>query len=295
MFKKLIKWTAISGLALLIGGFVFFGKGFSSYASTAFEDVRDAVHQNVSVDFELRRAKGLIAKIDPEILEARREVARSEVDLDRLGIQIQNLQANLAKGEHKITRLREYLAENPSPVAGEVRSVAYKVESHNHWRAKISRIRYEQELARSFDLYRNQKGMLKSKTELMVRQRQILEASRSKLVAVRSEKQKLEDMVTQLDARKRQLDALAATTHQVDLDDSVLSQAKTVLGEIQKRLDVKEKMIQEGIFMETGMASQSLETRDIAREVDDYFTARRPVAEATGTEMGQLKAVETGR
>ena len=294
MCRKLLKWTAISGLVLAVGGFLFFGKGFTSYASTAFEDIRHAVKDNVSVDFELRRAKSLITKIDPEILEARREVARSEVDLDRLGVGIQNLQANLIKGEEKISRLRNYLAQNPAPAAdGEIRSVAYSADSNNHWRAKVSRIRYEQELARSFDLFRNQKALLKSKTELLVRQRQILEASRSKLVAVRSEKQKLEDMITQLEARKRQLDTLAATTHQIDLDDSALSQAKTVLGEIQKRLDVKEKMIQEGLFMETGIASQAVESRDITREVDDYFMPRKPVADAK--DLGGLKSSTTGR
>lgn len=296
MCRKLLKWTAISGLAAVIGGFLFFGKGFTSYASTAFGDIQDAVRENVSVDFELRRAKGLVQKIDPEILEARREVARSEVDLDRLGIEIQNLQANLGKGEQKIARLREYLAMNPAPEAnGRVRSVSHQVQPNNHWRAKVSRIRYEQELARSFDMYRNQKALLKSKTDLMVRQRQILEASRSKLVAVRSEKQKLEDMITQLEARKRQLDALAATTHQIDLDDSALSQAKSVLAELQKRLDVKEKMIQEGIFMETGMASETVDTRDITREVDEYFSPRKTVATVPTPDLGQLKPADTGR
>jgi len=298
MCRKLLKWTAISGLVLAVGGFLFFGKGFTSYASTAFEDIRHAVKDNVSVDFELRRAKSLITKIDPEILDARRDVARSEVDLDRLGVSIQTLQANLIKGEDKISRLRSYLTQNPAQnpaqnPEGGIRSVAYTVDSNTHWRAKVSRIRYEQELARSFDMFRNQKALLKSKTELMVRQRQILEASRTKLVAVRSEKQKLEDMITQLEARKRQLDALAATTHQIDLDDSALSQAKTVLGDIQRRLDVKEKMIQEGLFMETGVASQTLETRDITREVDDYFMPRKPVADAHG--LGQLKTSDSGR
>ena len=294
MCRKLLKWTAISGLVLAVGGFLFFGKGFTSYASTAFEDIRHAVKDNVSVDFELRRARSLVTKIDPEILEARREVARSEVDLDRLGVDIQKLQASLTKGEEKIGRLRNYLAQNPAPTSGgELRSVAWSTESNNHWRAKVSRIQYEQELARSFDMFRNQKALLKSKTELMVRQRQILEASRSKLVAVRAEKQKLEDMITQLEARKRQLDTLAASTHQIALDDSALSQAKTVLGEIQKRLDVKEKMIQEGLFMETGIASPTVESRDITREVDEYFMPRKPVADAEG--LGNLRTSDTGR
>ncbi len=300
MFRKLLKWTLISGVTLGVVGFLFFGKGFTSYASTAFNDVRTAVRENVSVDFELRRAKSLIGKIDPEILEARREVARSEVDLDRLGVGIRNLQARLVKGEQRISSLREHLAMIPAmapAVGGEVRSVSYQVEPENLWRAKVDRIRYEQELARTFDLYRNQKSLLKSKTNLMVRQRQILEASRTKLAAVRSEKQKLEDMVTQLEARKRQLDALAATTHQIDLDDSVLNQAKTVLGDIQKRLDVKEKMIQEGIFMETGIASESLVSRDITSEVDAYFMPQKPVAGriAPRAEARVLQPIESGR
>lgn len=273
MCKKLFKMTLFGGAAAVVVGFLVFGEHFTSYASTAFKDLRAAVKDGVSVDFELRRARELVGKIDPQVLEARREVARAEVDLERLQEELRALQVSIDKGEGKISRLRRWIDEN-GPSEGLTRV---------SWEAKVSDVQVKQELARTFDLFRNQKELLDSKAKLMVRQRQVLEAARNKLAAVRSEKQKLEDMITQLEARKRQLDALAATTQQIELDDSSLGQARKVLEEIKRRLDVKEKMIQEGIYLEGIATTEQTDDRDIVGEVERYFGDAEQPAEAPAT------------
>jgi DNA repair exonuclease SbcCD ATPase subunit len=295
MCKKLIKTTLFGGGALLLAGFLIFGKDFHSYAKTAFHDVQSAVKDGVSVDFELRRAKELIQQIEPQILEARREVARAEVELDGLKKEIRGLEDNLDKGQGKIGRLRQMLSESgvENGSAGRLRTVS-NVRGHGAFRYEISRLQVERELARTFDLFRSQKELMESKSKLILRQSQILEAARTKLVAVRGEKQRLEDLTTQLEARKRQLDALAASNQQYEFDDSALSKAKAVLDDIKKRLDVKERMIQEGIFFETGVIGTAVEeeTRDITSEVDEYFSAKEGVGDAASK---ALQTADKGR
>jgi len=260
--RKLIKWTVIPVLGVAGAGYLLFGKGLCSYASTAYSDVKKAVQGGVPVDFELRRARNLIQKIDPEIQEARRDVARAEVELDGLNRQIDDLKGALAKAETKMRRHKSYLSDEGETVTVFEQSRDYGVAS------------VKTELCRTFDMYRNQAELLKSKEALRQRQSQVLEAARSKLVSVRSERDKLIDLVATLEAKKRQLDAMAASSQKYDLDTSSLAEAKALLADIQKRLDISQKIIQEELFLATGsVAPQDEVHRDIVKEIDSYFGA----------------------
>lgn len=262
MCMKLVKWIVVPTIIVAAGGYVLFGRGLASYASTAYDDVRKAVQGNVPVDFELRRARGLIQKIDPEIKEAQREVARAEVELEHLDGQIEDLKTALARAETKMKRHRAYISSD-----GEAVPVFASNPAHG-----LAAVRNE--LCRTFDVYRNQAELMKSKTALRERQVRVLESARSKLLSVRGERDKLVDVIEALDARKRQLDALAATSQHSELDTSSLREAKLLLADIQKRLDVSQKIIQEELFLATGSVDPKAdEARDIAREFDEFFGA----------------------
>ncbi|PIE23707.1 MAG: hypothetical protein CSA62_06260 [Planctomycetota bacterium] len=269
--RKLIKWTFLSAAVLGIGGFFFLGTNAFSYAETAFEDMKKSVRENVPIDFELRRARTLIEKIDPEILEARREVARAEVDLEGLQADIRRLEGAIAKNESKVKRLRGIVAVAQSDVVPASASYAEL--------PPIGIVRSE--LARSFDLYKNQLELRESKKRLSERQARVLEAARSKLHAVRSERQQVAELVAKLETRKRQLDAMAATARRFDIDSSALGEARELLDSIKKRLDVTQKMIAENVYYGEEEGSDE-PGRDVIGEVDKFFGAPSKEAQAQG-------------
>ncbi|MFQ5507308.1 MAG: hypothetical protein ACE5F1_21280, partial [Planctomycetota bacterium] len=211
--RKLIKWTFFAGLAAIVVGFVCFGRSLSSYARTAYQEVRKAAHNSVPIEFQLKRAKNLIREIDPEIKEARTEVARAEVELKSQHRKMSSLKEAIASGESRIKRQQDYLggASRVVPVS---------------WEKRAMNTRVRHDLERTFDLYKTHVKQLESMQGQVERQEKILEAARTKLHAVRREKQKLEDLVMRLETRKAQLDALAASVPNCDLDTSSLAEAR---------------------------------------------------------------------
>lgn len=262
--KKLIKWVVIPAALAAGAGYLFFGHGVTSYVSTAWSDAAQAVRGSVPVDFELRRAKTLMHKIDPEIKEARRDAIRAEIDLEQLDKQIRALESSVAKTEGKMRRHKAYVSDG-----GETVTVFHGNREYGVRAVKA-------ELARTFDAYRNQVELLESKRNVRERQSKILGNAKSKLLAVRAERDRLQDAISSLEARKRQVDALAASSVKTsDFDTSSLSEAKKLVAAITRRLDVSERMIKEDLYLQTGEEPTAHATdRDIVREIEDYLSKR---------------------
>ena len=136
--------------------------------------------------------------------------------------------------------------------------------------AGYHRVRVEMDLERTFESYRNNVAMLKGKRALIDRQSHAVAAARTHLDAVRSEKARLQDMIAALKTQKRQLDALAASSTHISLDDTALGQAREVLNEVKNRLDIAQKMLEDDIFFEGPVAAYK-SNRDIVGEIAKYF------------------------
>jgi DNA repair exonuclease SbcCD ATPase subunit len=231
-----------------------------SYFTTAINDVRTSVRGKVPLEFELKRARNLIRQIDPQVRESRRDVARSEVAMEHLKAEIQGLQAAVANGEVKVRRLRSAISGGQFTPAS--------------FRSEFAEVKMRQDLIRSFDLMKSRARLLKSKETLYARQMQVLTAAREKLMAIRSEKQNLEDLVTNLDAQKRSNDAMAAAARNFTWDTSPLGKARKLLDSIETRLRVQQKLIQEDLYEVAGIPEQTDEVhRDILKEVDKFIDA----------------------
>ncbi|MCA8969505.1 MAG: hypothetical protein KDC95_06965 [Planctomycetes bacterium] len=264
--RKFIKWVVLPTAAVAGVGYLALGHGLGSYISTAWSDATNAVRGSVPVDFELRRAQTLLEKIDPEIREARKEAIRAEIDLEQLDKQIRGLESSVAKCESKMQRHRAF-------VDGDGQAVTVFHGSREYGVAAV-----KAELARSFDAYRNQVELLEGKKNQRSRQAKILSNAKSKLLAVRAERERLQDAIGSLEARKRQIDALAASsTKTSEFDTSSLSEAKKLVADITRRLDISERMIKEDLYLQTGEEPVvGADNRDIVREIDDYFAGRLP-------------------
>ena len=282
--KKLVKWVVVPTALVAGTGFLFFGRGVTSYVHTAWNDASDAVRGSVPVEFELRRAKTLMQKIDPEIKEARREAIRAQIDLEQLDKQIRVLEATVAKTERKMQRHKTFLQ------GGETVTVF-------HGNREYGTVAVKAELARTFDAYRNLAELLNSKKSVRSRQSKIVTNTKTKLLAVKDERDRLQDAITALDARKRQIDALAATSSKTtEFDTSSLSEAKKLVAGITRRLDISERMIKEDLYLQTGEEATAVTAdRDIVTEIDQYLSSRTPRTSAGTMNRTSDRLVKIGK
>ena len=274
---KIIKWTVISSAALLGVGFFAFGTHMGSYISTVTGSLRESIHGQIPVEFELKRAETLVKEINPEIKASMRDLAQAEVELEDLQVSVVKLGEIVASQQNRVQNGYRLLSGNGD---GEIR-----LASHGY-----PRRRFETELANAFDSYTNNKAILKTKTALIDRQTQAVAAAKQRLDVVRSEKVRLETMISSLKVQKSSLDALAAGSRRFDLDDSSLSQAKQVLANVKERLDVTQKMLEYDMFPETFGDVAEAPQRDILKDISDHFGSHMDVEGSVVIQLSPSKA-----
>ena len=64
------------------------GRDAFSYVKTSLGWVKSSVKDSVPVQFELERAHKMIQDLDPEISQHKRQIAREELDLQKLSAQV---------------------------------------------------------------------------------------------------------------------------------------------------------------------------------------------------------------
>jgi DNA repair exonuclease SbcCD ATPase subunit len=250
---KFVKWIAIGAISVAAGGYLLFGSHVGSYIGTAAGQIRQGISESIPVEFELKRAENLIREIEPQLHEAKREVAQAEVDLENVRDDVDRLESEVDLGQRRLKTVS-------SALGGQAAGVQL---------ASYDRTRVQLDLERSFDAYKNHVALLKGKRALIERQERAVAAARMRLDAVRAEKARLEDLVAALKTQKRQLDALAASSKSFELDDTALGRAREVLEEIKNRLDVAQRMLEDEVF--AGEVTGATSDRDIVREIQTYF------------------------
>src|SRR4051794_3452969 len=106
VMKKGLLGAALSAGAL----YLVFGGHAPSYVRTAFHKVRHSAKDSMPIQFEIDRAKQLIAELEPAILNNREELARGEVDVEHLEREIASVKANLEGEKKAMVALREGLS-----------------------------------------------------------------------------------------------------------------------------------------------------------------------------------------
>jgi hypothetical protein len=90
LMKKGLLGAALGAGALYLA----FGTSAPSYVRTAFHKVRDGAKSNVPVQFEIDRARGEIAALEPAIKDQIENLARADVDVQYLSREIATMKAN---------------------------------------------------------------------------------------------------------------------------------------------------------------------------------------------------------
>jgi len=256
MITKWLKMgvLGVAGLGL-VGGMIF-GKDVVSYVRSSAKSVRTVVKDSVPIEFELRRARDLVDEIIPEMHANIRLIAQEEVEVAALKGQITRSQEGLDEERSKIKTLRGSL---------EVHQAQYTFAGRHYTRGDV-----KADLAARFDRLKETELVMASKVRLLDSREKSLHAAMQLLEKTRNEKRILENRIETLASQHRLVKA-ASVGSQIQVDNGKLAQTSKLIAQIQKRLNVAERVLaHESRFIEAIPVDSVLEA-DLVAQVDEYF------------------------
>lgn len=246
-----------AGIALTLGAFVF-GKDVFSYARTAGSSVRNAVKSEVPIEFEVQRAREMVENLVPDIRRCMHVIAEQQVDIEHLQREIARKDTELEQQKTAILALRQDLDSGDS---------TFVYASRTYTSDEVKR-----DLANRFGRYKVAKESLDRDSEILDARRQALAANEKRLDNMLASKQQLEVKVEQLEARLKTLQATQSVAT-IEFDDSQLVRAKKLIAELDKQLDVEQRLQDaDGKFTELiPVDAEPPVPADITGQIDSYF------------------------
>jgi hypothetical protein len=249
----------------LLGGLIF-GKDVVSYVRSSARSIRAVAKDAVPIEFELRRARDLLEDIIPEMHANIRLIAQEEVEVAALKGEITKAQENLDEERGKIKTLRASL-ETPR--------AQYTFASRQYTRDDV-----KADLAARFERLKESELILTSKERLLGSREKSLTAAMQLLAKTRDQKRLLENKVEALAAQYRLVKA-SSVGSPINVDGSKLAQTEKLIAQIQKRLDVAERVLaHESRFVQAIPVDTVIE-EDLVAQVDEYFENRAAPCEDT--------------
>jgi len=253
------KWLKIGVIGTagfcLLGGLVF-GKDLASYVRSSARGMRTVVKDSVPIEFELRRARDLLEDIIPEMRANIQLIAEEEVEVAALKAEITRNEESLGEERERIQKLRVSL-EQPR--------AQYCFGGRNYSRADV-----KTDLAGRFERFKESELVLASKKRLLTSRENSLNAAMQLLEKTKAEKRILENKIETLASQHRLVKA-AAVGSRIEVDNSKLAQTEKLIAQIQKRLNVAERVLaHESRFVES-IPVDTIVEEDLVAQVDEYF------------------------
>jgi peptidoglycan hydrolase CwlO-like protein len=265
MLKKIVIGT---GTAALLGSLIF-GRDVVNYAQTAWSATREAVKREVPLEFQIERARTAVAQLAPAIEKTTKVIAEQQVDIEHLNKAIEQRTADLQGAKETMMTLKHDLESGRSSFRyANVEYTAYDVR-------RDIRTRFERFKAAEAMLERDRKIQKARSTALFAHEKQ--------LDQMLSQRKDLEAQVEQLEARLQTIRAEQSVSAPA-IDESELSNVKRLIAEVNKQLDVQEKLLDSAGQFGTGLipveAKPAIEVGNVTAEIDAYFSPAKKPADA---------------
>jgi peptidoglycan hydrolase CwlO-like protein len=257
----MIKKVAIGSAATLLVGTFVFGRDVFSYVSTGVSSVRNAVLDEVPLDFEIERARNEVEQLLPEIRGSMHVIAKEQVEVD-------HLQEGIARRESELDDQQEaILALSDALKSGETRLV---VAGHTYTPAVV-----ERDLRERFNRFQVAEDALKQDRITLAARQEALTAHRQSLEGMLSQRQNLQVELDRLEARLGTIEARQQISD-LNIDDSQLARCKSLIQEIDAKLDVEEELLDaDANFAGLIPVEDDIEMdSNIVEEVANYFGQR---------------------
>jgi DNA repair exonuclease SbcCD ATPase subunit len=256
MLKKLLIGSAI---AVGMGTFLF-GRDAISYVRVGCQSFRAAVKAEIPVEVEITRARALVDQLVPDIRQCMHVIAEQQVDIEHMTAALARKNTDLSKQKDAIFALRADLGSGKT---------TFMYASQKYTSGDVKR-----DLATRFERYKAADELLAADQKILAAREQTLVANREKLDGLMHAKKELEVKLEQLQARLQTVRAAEAVS-QLAIDDSNLSHARKLIEDLNKQLDVKQRVLDAEVKF-TGLipvekASPSVPV-DLDSQIDTYFS-----------------------
>jgi peptidoglycan hydrolase CwlO-like protein len=265
----MLKKAIIGTFAAVALGSLIFGKDAFSYARTAWSATREAVRQEVPLEFEVQRARTAVAQLEPAIHSTLKAIAEQQVDIEHLHTQVANRGEEIGKQKQAVLTLRADLESGQS--------------TFHYARYTYSADQVRRDLRTRFERYKTAEALLARDQQILDAREKALAAREQTLDNMLNVKKDLETQVEQLDARLQTIRA-EQTVSSPDVDETSLANAKKLIVEVNKQLDVQQKLLDaEGKFVGLIPVESKVspaEASNLTAEIDSYFKkapAEKPV------------------
>jgi len=252
--------------------FLVFGTAAPSYVKTAFHKGRQIVKDSVDPQFDIDRARDMIANLKPMIEKNIETLARAEYEAENLEREVIAVGANLDGEKKAMLSLRDSLKTGDFRLAGHVADTADEVKA---------------DLAHRLDHFTFTTELLKTKQAELKAKRKIIKAAYEQLENLKSQKTTLLTKLANIEAQLRLIEATQAK-NEFHFDGSALANAKQTVAELEEKLQILAKRAQlEGRYSDefNGTTSSTYvdPSRDVIKEVDDALgQSARPSSSKTG-------------
>ncbi|MEN1680212.1 MAG: hypothetical protein AAGJ46_11515 [Planctomycetota bacterium] len=257
MCKKAIT----TGLGIVLASGLLFGTGAWSYVKTACNRVGQAAEDSVPIDFQIDRARQMVADLAPEVRESMHVIAKEEIALENLNKQIAGAEEKAEKSKGEILRLQSDLSDGRT---------VFRYAGHSYSRDEVT-----EDLSRRFSRFKVTDETLDHLKSMRDARSKNLDAARKKLTAMISAQKKLETDIANLEA-KRKLVEVAQASSEVIFDDSQLAQAKELITDIRTKLDVAAKLANADVNVQAEIPLDAEESADVTEQVAAYFELNTP-------------------
>jgi chromosome segregation ATPase len=275
----MLKRIVIGGASLALAGGLLLGGEAWSYLRTFGSQMREAVKQEISVEFELQRIRDEVESLMPEIRRHMRTVAEQSVDVKDLERALVERRKGVEEQRLAILTLRQDLESGRGEYV--YRSVSY------------SRREVEADLANRFEAYQSAEKSVERDQRILEAQRETLRANQQRLDGMQSRRQDLSVQVAQLEARLKQVQA-AESLQSSPLDDSRLANVERLIGEMNRTLDVREALLESEGRISGRIPVESGEEpgTDILTRIDNHFSAEGKDEAGADSSMNDSRLAE---
>jgi chromosome segregation ATPase len=198
----------------------------------------------------------MVKEIMPEIRKNMQIIAREEVEVDRLGQEIAQLEKKQDKDRGELMSLKSEAASGKNKFTFSGRTYT------------IDQVKCD--LTNRFDRFKTTDETLNNLRGILSAREKSLAAAREKLEAMLAQKRKLEVDVENLQARVKMVE-VAQTTSNVNFDDSQLGRVKELINDLQTRINVDEKMLHAEGSLNAEIPVDQPSNENIVDQVTEYF------------------------
>ena len=249
-----------SGVGLLLMG-ILFGRDAISYVSTSAGWVKQSVTDSVPVEFQIERARKMIDDLEPEVRRNKHLIVKEEVALERLAEQVVGLERRQSQDKANLLRMKAEVERGD-------RFVVFA--GHSYSQEQVRR-----DMASRFDRYKTNDETLFNLRRVLNARQKSLDAARTELEQMLAARRQLIAEVGKLEARQEMV-TVAQTASEFNLDDSLLARAKQLVRDVETRLDVTERLLNDNIQFAEEIPLDEPAAEDIVEQVAEWFGAREP-------------------